>query len=277
VVGTDRVLVWDNDLTNTTGSVSGDSTPKGALTLHKGSYYWVAQNNLNKGPIAIGPLGNGDGLGDKAARFRYGVFDGNIIDTKVAIDHGAERIMFRNNVIKSGDTAILIEGYNSEYGRTTNDVAIVNNTVINGNSGGRFVRVEKGAVGVTLANNLYAAPNIVAGPGETASVYVEDSGMASFKFIGNNVWANATGNTWAQNGQNYIGTSAGVQSGYKDASEWNALGVVETDVFSDVTVSSSYLPSSSTTVNSTGDYFMGVFHDINGKLRSGWSAGAVEV
>ena len=277
VVGADRVLVWDNNLTNTTGQVSGDSTPKGAITLHKGSYYWVAQNSLNKGPIAIGPLGNGDGLGDKAARFRYGVFDGNVIDTKVAIDHGAERIMFRNNVIKSGDTALLIEGYNSEYGRTTTDVAIVNNTVINGNSGGRFIRVEDGAVGVALANNLYVAPNLYTGPGETASVYVEDSGLGSFKFIDNNVWANASSSTWAQNGQNYVGSSAGVQSSYKDPSEWNGMSGVGTDVFSDVAVSSSFVPTTSSTVNDTGEYFMGVFHDINGKLRSGWSAGAVEL
>jgi hypothetical protein len=277
VVGADRVLVWDNNLTNTTGVVSGDSTPKGALTLHKGSYYWVAQNNLNKGPVAIGPLGNGDGLNDTAARFRYGVFDGNIFDTKLAIDHGAERIMFRNNVIKSGDTAILLEGYNSTYGRTTVDVAIVNNTVINNNDGGRFIRVEKGASGVTLANNLYVAPNLYTGPGETASVYVVDSGLASFKFIDNNVWANASSSTWAQNGQNYVGTSAGVQSNYKDASEWNGMSGVGTDTFSDVAISSSFVPTSSTVVNATGDYFMGVFHDINGKLRDDFTAGAVEV
>jgi hypothetical protein len=277
VVGADRVLVWDNDLTNTTGQVSGDDTPKGALTLHKGSYYWVAQNNLNKGPVAIGPLGNGDGLNDTAARFRYGVFDGNVFDTKIAIDHGAERIMFRNNVIKSGDTAILLEGYNSSYGRTTVDVAIVNNTVINNNDGGRFIRVEKGASGVMLANNLYVAPNLYTGPGETASVYVEDSGLASFKFIDNNVWANASSSIWAQNGQNYVGTSAGVQSNYKDASEWNAMSGVGTDTFSDVAISSSYAPTSSTVVNATGDYFMGVFQDINGKVRDDWTVGAVEL
>jgi len=277
VVGADRVLVWDNNLTNTTGVVSGDSTPKGALTLHKGSYYWVAQNNLNKGPVAIGPLGNGDGLNDTAARFRYGVFDGNVFDTKVAIDHGAERVMFRNNVIKSGDTAILIEGYNSSYGRTTNDIVLANNTVINNNSGGRFVRVENGAVAVTLVNNLYVAPNLVAGPGETASVFVEDSDLSSFKFIGNNVWANASGDSWVQGGQNYIGNSPGVQSGYKDPSEWNAYGVVETDVFSDVSISSSFAPTSSSTVNGTGDYYMGVFHDLNGNTRDDFTAGAVEV
>jgi hypothetical protein len=126
-------------------------------------------------------------------------------------------------------------------------------------------------------NNLYVAPNLVAGPGETASIFVEDSDLSSFKFIGNNVWANASGDSWVQGGQNYVGSSAGVQSGYKDPSEWNAYGVVETDVFSDVSISSSYAPTSSTTVNGTGDYYMGVFHDINGKVRDDWTAGAVEV
>jgi hypothetical protein len=277
VVGADRVLVWKNDLTNTTGNAPGDNTVKGALTLHKGSYYWVARNAFNDGPVAIGPLGNGDGMNDKGARFRYGVFDGNTFDTKVAIDHGAERIMFRNNVIKSAETAILVEGHNGSYGRTTNDIAIVNNTVINNQETGRFVSVESGAVGVTLANNLYVANNLTTGAGASASVYVHDNDLSSFKFIGNNVWANASGDSWVQGGQNYIGNSAGVQSGYKDPSEWNAYGVVETDVFSDVSITSSFAPSSSSTVNGTGDYYMGVFHDLNGNTRDDFTAGAVEV
>jgi hypothetical protein len=52
---------------------------------------------------------------------------------------------------------------------------------------------------------------------------------------------------------------------------------VGTDTFSDVAISSSFAPTSSTVVNATGDYFMGVFHDINGKLRDDFTAGAVEV
>ncbi|HEV2292213.1 MAG TPA: PKD domain-containing protein [Tepidisphaeraceae bacterium] len=277
VTSADRVLVWDNDLTNTTGEVSGDNTPKGALTLHSGSYFWIARNDLKKGPVAIGPLGNDDGLNNTSARFRYGVFDGNVFDTKVAVDHGAERIMLRNNVIKSGNSAILVEGYNSTYGRTTNDVTIVNNTVINGSTAGQFVKVEKGAISVTLANNLYVAPNLQTGSSQTASVYVDDSGLSSFKFIDNNVWANAQASLWAQGGQNYVYASWSNQAGYKDPSEWNAYGVVGTDVFSDVAVSSSYTPSSSSVVNGTAEAFMGVFHDMNGRIRSNWTAGAVEL
>jgi PKD repeat protein len=276
VSGGDRVLVWDNDLTNTTGEVSGDGTPKGALTLHKGNYYWIARNRLNKGPVAIGPLGDAQGLAEKGARFRYGVFDGNVFDTKFSVDHGAERIMVRNNVIKAGDTAILVEGYHSDFGRTATDVTIVNNTVINNNSAGRFIRVENGAVGVQLANNLYVAANLKTGSMETASVFVEDSDLSSFKFIGNNVWANATASVWAQGGQNIVGTGSN-QSSYKDANEWNAMSGVDTDVFSDVAVSSSYAPTSSSVVNSTGEYFMGIFQDMNGKIRDEWTAGAVEL
>jgi hypothetical protein len=278
VVGADRVLVWDNDLTNTIGEAPGDSTPKGALTLHKGSYYWVARNALNEGPVAIGPLGNGDGMNDKGARFRYGVFDGNTFDTKVAIDHGAERIMFRNNIITSAETAILVEGRNGSYGRTTNDIAIVNNTVVNNQDTGRFISVEEGAVGVILTNNLYVAPNLTTGSGASASVYVHDGDLSSFKFIGNNVWANAKSSLWAQGGQNYIWPSWSNQSGYRDGGEWNGMSVVGTDYFSDVSISG-FTPSSGSTAASAGRYFEGIFQDRNGKDRpnSGtWTAGAIQ-
>jgi hypothetical protein len=277
VVSADRVLIWDNNLTNTTGQVSGDDTPKGTLTLHKGSYYWVSRNHLSDGPVAIGPLGNGDGLSDTAGRFRYGVLDGNVLDTKMFVDHGAEHIMVRNNVVKSADTALLIEGYNSQYSRTTVDVAILNNTFINTASTGRAVMVEKDASSVTLVNNLYVASNLTTGSGQSASVYVEDSDLSEFKLIDNNVWANASATLWAQNGQNYVYPSWSNQSGYKDSSEWNGMSPVGTDVFSDVSVSSSYAPTSSTVVNDTGDYVMGVFFDMNGKTRSNWTAGAVEL
>ena len=278
VVGTDRVLVWDNDLTNTTGEASGDDTPKGALTLHKGSYYWVARNNLNKGPVAIGPLGNGDGMDDKGARFRYGVFDGNVIDTKLFVDHGAEHIMVRNNVIKSnGDSAVTVEGYNSTYGRTTVDVMIVNNTVMNSSSTGRAFKIQSGADSVSLLNNLYVAPSLQSGSGASGSVWIEAGSMDSIDAIDNNVWASASASQWAQGGQNFVGTSTGSQSGYKDPNEWNGLSGVGTDVFSDISISGSYAPSSSTVVNSTGEAYMGVFQDMNGKTRSAFSAGAVEV
>jgi len=280
VVGADRVLIWGNDLTNSTGQVSGDNTPKGTLTLHKGTYFWVARNQLNQGPLAIGPLGNGDGMAQKDQRFTYGVIDGNTLKTQMYVDHGAEHIMVRNNIIvENGDTAIVVEGYNSQYGRTTKDVTIVNNTGVNNSSGGRFIEVQNGADGVTLANNLYSAPNIFAGAGGTSSVYVDDKDLSSFKWISNNVWAKASSNLWASGGQNYVWDSWSNAAGYKSESEWNALGVVGKDVFSDVSVSSSYKPGSSSVAASAADWFGGVFQDRYGKWRSGstWSAGAIEV
>lgn len=279
VVGADRVLIWDNDLTNTVGQTSGDNTLKGTLTLHKGSYFWVARNELNSGPVAIGPLGNADGLRDKSARFRYGVLDGNTVNTKVYIDHGAERIMFRNNVINSGETGIYVEGRNSSYGRTTSDVAVLNNTVVNKASTGRFISVEKDAIGVILANNLYVAPNLTTGSGASASVYVADDGLSSFKFIGNNVWADAKASLWADRGQNYVWPSWSNASGYRTGGEWNAFGTVGTDHFSDVSISGSYTPTSGSTAATAGRWFPGVFHDRTGKDRpssSTWTAGAIQ-
>ncbi|HEV2295880.1 MAG TPA: PKD domain-containing protein [Tepidisphaeraceae bacterium] len=278
VTSADRVLVWKNDLTNTIGEVSGDKTPKGALTLHSGSYYWIARNDLKDGPVAIGPLGDGDGLASKESRFRYGVFDGNTFKTKVAIDHGAERIMFRNNIIHSADSAILVEGYNSKFGRTTNDVTIVNNTAISTSSDSRFVQVQHGAIGVTLTNNLYVAPNLTTGQMQAASVYVADNDLASFKFIGNNVWAAAKTLRYAEGGQNYVWPSWSKAAGYRDPGEWNGFSVVGTDYFSDVSLSG-YSPSSSSKAASAGRWFQGVFQDRNGKSRpsSGtWTAGAIQ-
>jgi hypothetical protein len=280
VVGADRVLIWGNDLTNSTGKVSGDNTPKGTLTLHKGTYFWVARNQLNEGPVAIGPLGNGDGMSQKDQRFTYGVIDGNTLDTNLFVDHGAEHIMVRNNIVKeNGGTAIVVEGYNSQYGRTTRDVTIVNNTGYNNSSGGRFIEVQNGADGVILANNLYVAPKLFAGAGATASVYVDDKDLSSFKWIGNNVWAKASSNLWASGGQNYVWDSWSNAAGYKSESEWNKLGAVGTDIFSDVSVSSGFKPSSSSVAAKAAEWFGGVFHDRYGNTRSGstWSAGAIEV
>ncbi len=157
-------------------------------------------------------------------------------------------------------------------------MTIVNNTVFNGNSSGRFVRVQKGAVGVTLANNLYVAPKLITGSMASGSVNVEDSGLSSFTFIGNNVWADAKATIWAQNGQNYVWPSWSNASGYRDAREWNNFGVVGNDYFSDVSMSGN-TPSSGSIAAKAGRWFEGVFQDRTGKDRpssGAWTAGAVQ-
>jgi hypothetical protein len=277
VVGGNRILIEDNDFTNPPES----NGTRGTVTIHKGSYAYVSHNKFTSGAVAIGPLGEGDGLTDKAGRWTYGVFDGNVINSGFDVVHGAERIMIRNNVItRNGNYAIKVDAYNSTYARGVKDVDIINNTVMNNSTKGNFVKYDGEAPGSTLANNLYVAPDLVTGSYNTAPVLVYDNDLSGFDFISNNVWANASPTTYAQGGMNYVWPTWSNSEGYKTPTEWNAYGVVGTDYFSDVSVSSTWTPSSSSVAATAGRAYAGVFADMNGKARpiSGTvTAGAVQV
>jgi len=155
----------------------------------------------------------------------------------------------------------------------------VNNTVMNDSSTGNFVKYEGEAPGSTLANNLYVAPKLITGSWNSASVLVYQGKLSGFDFIGNNVWANASPIRYAEGGMNYVWPNWSNAKGYKTAGEWNAYSAVGTDHFSDVSIGSGYTPSSGSTAASAGQFFGGVFADLNGKSRpnSGpWTAGAVQ-
>jgi PKD repeat protein len=276
VVGADRVNISYNDFANP----SEDKTVRTTLVIHKGSYAYVSHNKLSDGNVAIGPLGESQGLSDKGGRWTWGVFEDNTINSGFDIVHGAERIMIRNNIInRDSNYALKIDGYNSQYGRGVKDLTIVNNTVFNDSSRGNFIKFEGEAPGTTLANNLYVAPSLVTGSWNTAPVLVYESSLAGFDFIGNNVWAAASPTEYAQGGMNYVWPTWSNSEGYKTPSEWNAYGVVGTDYFSDVSISGTK-PSTSSVAANAGKWFAGVFTDINGKTRpssGSWTAGAVEV
>jgi hypothetical protein len=79
---------------------------------------------------------------------------------------------------------------------------------------------------------------------------------------------------------NYVWSNWSNSQGYRTPEEWNAMSPVGTDVFSDVSVSSSYAPSSTSVAANAGKLYGGVFADYNGRIRptsGSWSAGAVEV
>jgi hypothetical protein len=77
----------------------------------------------------------------------------------------------------------------------------------------------------------------------------------------------------------WVGTGTG-NTGFKDKSEWLAYSQVSDDRFSDVTIDSSYRPSTSSVAATAGDRAAGVLVDYYGNWRpnkDGRSVGAVNV
>jgi hypothetical protein len=157
VVGVDRVLIAHNDLTNSTNQVSGDSTPKGTLTIHKGSYVYISANKLNDGPATIGPLGDGDGLKSPGDRWNWAIVENNEFNTRMNVDHGAAHIMIRNNVFQdTSRSPIEVEGWSDIYDRGTSDVRVYDNVAKS--SGRTFVKLMGGAVeGLVQVSNDFVS------------------------------------------------------------------------------------------------------------------------
>ncbi len=189
--------------------------------MQKGSYAYVA-HNTTKGPSGVGPLGGDNGLTDSGARFKHAVFEANRLNGPFHIEHGSEDIEVRSNIIHSNiELAFAVQGYNSTYNRTTRNVRIANNTGLNYNDYGQFLRAWAGTSGMVVTNNLYYAPKLYAGPYETAIVRVDAGNLSGFSSIDNNVWADADWLNWA-GGLMWVGTG-GDNTGYLTKSEWLAL------------------------------------------------------
>ncbi|MGB7161408.1 MAG: PKD domain-containing protein, partial [Tepidisphaeraceae bacterium] len=145
VVRADRILIAHNDLTNTTGQVSGDRIPKGSLTIQRGSYIYISRNQLNDAPVTIGPLAGGDGLKSIGDRWNWAVVEENELNTRLNIDHGAAHVMVRNNVFCDTDKSpVEVEGWDDTFNRGVSDVRIVDNVALS--SGREFVRCTGGEV-----------------------------------------------------------------------------------------------------------------------------------
>lgn len=279
VAETDRINITDNDFRNPLESAGF----RGTLTIHKGSYAYVANNKLTDGWFSVGPLGEANGIGDKSARWNYSVFEGNVANnTRLIILHGAQHTMVRNNVMKDDNTWTLeVEGYSGTYGRGVVNVSFVNNTVINNGTTGNFLRVGNSVNGINLINNLYVAPNLTTGTSGGAPVFVYDTDLSSFNKISGNVWPKPSSDLYAEGGINYVWPTWSNSDGYRTPTEWENFGQVIKDYYEDTSFnSSSFAPSSSSQAASSGVVWAGVFTDMNGKIRSNsgsWTAGAVEV
>lgn len=277
----DKILVAYNELQNKDRSATDRyDVAKGVIVIQQGSYAYVA-HNIAKGPVGVGPLGQGDGLSNKAARWRHAVFEGNRIEGYTfEVLHGSEHSMLRNNVLLVNDgPSIKIEGYNSTYGRGVVNAQFFNNTAINTGSKGHFIWLGGGANGLKVANNLYRAPNMYPGTHSTSAMYVRASNLGSFDFIRNNVWPSVTGHWWAEGGIHWVGTN-NVSASYQSPNEWAAFSQTSNEHYQNVSLASNFAPtggsrptSSTSTVTNAG----GVFADFYGKYRfSNATIGAVQ-
>lgn len=281
--GAKRVLLSGNDLTNLSRVSAGDKydTAKNSLTAQWGDYIYVTGNKLTRGPIRVGPLGDGDGYQWQYARTNYVVLEGNLLSGASFVEHGAQHVMIRNNVsIAHGMPAFSVDGYDSSYGRGVVNLSVVNNTVVNSSTSGQFLKVGGSVNGINLVNNLYNAPNLQPGAYQAAPVYVTGSNLGSFRTVSNNVWARGNPLSYAQGGMNYVWSYWSDARGYLTADQWNNLSQVGTDRFGHVSLSGSYAPGSGSLADNGGRLYGGVFTDYYGKIRplsGAWTAGAVEV
>ncbi|HEX3356923.1 MAG TPA: hypothetical protein VHS31_08130, partial [Tepidisphaeraceae bacterium] len=279
-VDANRILIGYNSFTNNTGDKI--DTAKNTLTIHKGSYAYIVGNDLHKGPLHIGPLGEGDGQKGPDQRWNYAVVEGNILDTESFTLHGAQHVMYRNNIsLTNGYPAYNIQGYNSIYKRQVVDATYVNNTGINKDADGIMFAVGSGTVGVTIQNNLYVAPDLSPGGNGAASpVYVAANDLSGFKSISNNVWASGKNGTWyAAGGVNYLFANGTKAVGFKTPAEWNSFAQVGKDIFSEVSMKG-YIPAANSAAADAGMQVDGVFFDFYGNARPAngpITAGAVEV
>jgi hypothetical protein len=243
--GVERIAVVNNDFANRDRRDKGDKydTSKGAIVIQRGDWAYVAGNFVRFGPIGVGPLGEKDGLKHPDARFNVAVFENNRVHTAFYINHGANKVTIRNNLIRQADTrAINVQGWNGDYQRGTSDAFVLNNTGLRKDEKGGFIRLESRVDGITLSNNAYIAPDLAPGSHGTAAVFVAGDDLSSFRAIENNLWPRAKPDNYADGGVNYVWAKGTDRRGYKKPADWNALPPVKNDRFDDLPLEGYTLP-----------------------------------
>jgi hypothetical protein len=228
-----RILVAHNDLANPDLGLNGDQ--KASIVLQKITYAYVADNIIRNSWAEIGPLGNADGLDDKAGRLNWAVLEDNrLYDSYIEVQHGTQHASIRGNVIdRTNGCAIWVDGFNSTYGRGVEDVTIDNNTLLNDGTSATFVTVGGGAKYLTVTDNLFVAPNIQYGAGGSAAMRVVTSDLSCFRDISGNVWPDSM---TSSGGSVCVG---GLYT-FITRSQWDAYSQVSGDVFRDVTLGTTY-------------------------------------
>lgn len=233
-----RLLIFGNHLANLDRRPADKiDTGKGSCVVQSGTFAYVSGNVLRRGPVGVGPLDGRDGMKNPAARFRFAVVENNRLGTTLFVNHGADDVVIRNNLIRKNDSAaIQVAGFNAEFNRGTRNLAIENNTVINAGTRGGMLRVESRVEGIRLRRNVYVAPNLETGTHGSAAVYVAADNLSWFSEISQNAWPTARPNAYAQGGIHYAWPSWSDQKGYLDAEEWLRTPPVKDDRFIDLPV-----------------------------------------
>jgi hypothetical protein len=278
--GADRILIAHNQFENLDRRQHGDEhdTAKGTLVVQRGSFAYIAQNRIGRGPVGVGPLGDGDGLKHKESRWRWAVIERNHVESWVSFNHGVEHIIARNNIVHRSDwAAFLVEGYNSDYGRGVKDATIANNTAINRGSRGNFVRVEGQVEGLTLVNNMYIAGKLQPGERGAAAVYVEDEDLRGFRDIAHNIWPTCGGAPMTEGAVHYVGRVSGGRAGYRTPPQWDQYPQVRHDRLLDVALNDRHAPIGEP-ASAGGVTTAGVWDDFHGvaRPRGKVAVGAVE-
>lgn len=231
-----RLLIFGNNFANLDRRPADKiDTGKGSCVVQSGTFAYVSGNLLRRGPVGVGPLDGRDGMKNPAARFRYAVVENNRLGTTLFINHGADDVVVRNNLIRKNDSAaIQVAGFNAEFNRGTRNLSIENNTVTNAGTRGGMLRVGSRVEGIRLLRNVYVAPQLETGTHGSAAVYVSADNLAWFSEIAGNVWPFAKPTAYAQRGVNYVWPSWSDQKGYLDPDEWTAMQPVKGDRFIDL-------------------------------------------
>jgi hypothetical protein len=192
--------------------------------------------------------------------------------------------MMRDNVMTDNSGACISIIPRNPAGDNITDITIANNTGIINSTAGNFINITAGgaAGAITLANNLWIAPNVIPGENGAAAVSIDDTSAKVLKLSRGNVWQMPTVfNSYAAGGVMYIWPAWRPPRGYYTPAAWDALPFVVDDLFSATAVTSSgYVPDAGTVAATADQYFPGVLDDINGSpfpLSGPISAGAVQV
>lgn len=280
--GTTRMLVAFNDLTNLDRSkVDRGDRSKGVVEIHKGSFAYVSGNEIHDGALRAGPRG-GD-QEDEDTKTEWVVFENNLVtEHDIAIYPGTYNLMVRNNIIRTNTSAAITVQPVDSQGRVVSNVQLLNNTGVSTVERGKFLLVTGNlkTPAITLKNNLWVAPNHVAGKGG-APVYVADNDLSAFKEISNNVWpVPERFDAYGQGGLHYVWPYWSDARGYQTYAEWDKWAVVSDERYENGALDGDLRPRRGTTASTAGEVLKGVFTDFFGRTRRGsgsWSAGAVEV
>jgi PKD repeat protein len=283
-VGVNRILIGHNTLTNLDRSgVDPEDYSKGTVEIHKGTYAYVANNELHGGPLRAGPRGGG--VEETGSLTEWTVFEANeTFDHDVMVFPGTHHLMIRNNVIhRDGANALNVRPTDDE-GRTVSDVRIVNNTAISNATNGQFIKTGAGdgKGGVILKNNLWVAPNFVAGNDGAAPVFVEGPNLGLFGEVSHNVWPEPVSyDRFGEGGIQYVWPIWSDPRGYLSPREWDALRNVSDERYAAVALSENFTPRNGGGGGAQGaaEPVAGVFTDFLGNPRpasGAWTAGAVQ-